>query len=205
VDLLTRFELYATGTPLQRADRLGRALGFAPGRLWVKRDDLTGVAAGGNKARKLEYLVADALAAGADTLVTIGAVQSNHVRATGSAARAAGLDAVGVLVEAQPPEHAEGNVALDAVLGVRVVWADPRQAHTALDAACEALRAEGRRPYAIPLGGSSPVGMAGYVAAARELADQAPPDAVVVCASSSGGTQAGLAAGFGSPLANRRL
>jgi 1-aminocyclopropane-1-carboxylate deaminase/D-cysteine desulfhydrase-like pyridoxal-dependent ACC family enzyme len=193
-----RFDLHATGTPLHRADRLGAALGLAPGGLWIKRDDLTGVTAGGNKARKLEYLVADALAQGADTLVTIGAGQSNHVRATGSAARRAGLDAVGVLLEAEPPAAAEGNVALDGVLGVEVVWAHPRQRSTILDEVVERLRSAGRTPYAIPLGGTSPTGMQGYVGAARELAAQAPAEAVVVHASSSGGTQAGLVAGFGT-------
>jgi D-cysteine desulfhydrase family pyridoxal phosphate-dependent enzyme len=193
-----RFDLQATGTPLQRADRLGDRLGFAPGRLWVKRDDLTGVAGGGNKARKLEYLVADASSSGADTLVTIGAVQSNHVRATGSAARRAGLDCVAVLLHGgSPPREAEANVVLDEVLGIRVRWAPAGHADQALAAAAEQVRAEGRVPYVIPMGGSSPVGMRGYVDAARELAAEVPDDALVVCASSTGGTQAGLAAGFG--------
>lgn len=192
-----RFELHATGTPLQAADRLGAALGFAPGRLLVKRDDLTGVAGGGNKARKLEHLVAAALADGADTLLTTGAAQSNHVRATGSAARAAGLACVAVLTEDEPPTEAEGNLVLDELFGTTVVWARPAERDDAMAETARRLRQRGRQPYVIPVGGSSPVGMAGYVRAADELADEAPADALVLCAAGTGGTHAGLAAGFG--------
>lgn len=194
-----RLDLAALPTPLQPADRLGAALGFAPGCLLVKRDDLTALAGGGNKARKLEFLVADALAAGADTLVTAGAPQSNHVRATAAAARVAGLRCVAVLGGPEP-DVLEGNLVLDRLLGVDVVWAGEYEAlhlEATLATTVERLAAEGAHPYAIPLGGASPVGTLGYVHASDELAARIPDDAVVYTATGTGGTQAGLAVGLG--------
>lgn len=187
----------ATGTPLQRADRLGAALGLKPGLMWVKRDDLTGLAGGGNKARKLEFLCADALSDGCDTVVTGGAAQSNHVRMTAAACAALGLRCVAVL--AGPcPQIWQGNLVLDRLLGAEVRWADRVDLVAALDEEKARLTAEGRAVYVIPLGGSSPVGALGYVTCADELAEEAPPDALVVCADGSGGTHAGLVAGFGA-------
>lgn len=191
-----RVNWHATGTPLQAADRLGAALGMAPGCLWVKRDDLTGLAGGGNKARKLEHLCADALGRGADTLLTGGAAQSNHVRMTAAAAAALGLRCVVVLF-GRPPATREGNLALDHLLGAEVVWAEGRAADEAFAAARAELAARGAEVYEIPLGGSSPVGALGYVTCADELAAQAPAEALVVCADGSGGTHAGLVASFG--------
>ncbi|MFN0088987.1 MAG: pyridoxal-phosphate dependent enzyme, partial [Acidimicrobiales bacterium] len=170
-----RVDLAARDTPLQPADRLGAALGFAPGALWVKRDDLTGLAGGGNKARKLEVLVAAALAERADTLVTGGAGQSNHVRMTAAAAARFGLACSAVLL-GSPPAAAEGNLVLDALLGAELSWAAWDTAAGALDAACARAVAAGRRPYLIPLGGSSPLGASGYAACADELIAAAPPD-----------------------------
>ncbi len=187
-------------TPLQEMARLGAALGFAPGALWVKRDDLTGLAGGGNKARKLEFLVADALAQGCDTLVTGGAAQSNHVSMTGAAAAIAGLGCVAVL-GGERPDHAEGNVILDRLFGMDLVWAgryEAFQIEQKLAETCLRLSSEGRRPYEIPLGGASPIGTLGYVQAAAEIAAEAPLGSVIYTATGTGGTQAGLVVGFGS-------
>lgn len=194
-----RFPIAVIPTPLQPMDRLGRHLGFDEGMLWVKRDDLTGLAGGGNKARKLDYLVADALARGCDTLLTGGAAQSNHVRMTGAAARRAGLSCVAVLGGARPPAS-EGNLILDELFGIELNWVgdyDASRLETAMAETCLRLAAEGRRPYEVPLGGASEIGTLGYVAAAAELVTQAPMGVVVYTATGSGGTQAGLAVGFG--------
>lgn len=186
-------------TPLEAMDRLGAQLGFDAGCLWVKRDDCTGLAGGGNKARKLEYLCADALAQGCDTLVTGGGRQSNHVRMTAAAANKVGLRCTVVLASTSPA-HPTGNVVLDHVLGPDIVWAGPLDYYGtegAIDAACEALAADGRRPYAMPVGGASTIGALGYVDAADELREQLPDVDLVVVADGSGGTHAGLVAGFG--------
>ena len=181
-------------------ERLGDALGFEPGMLWVKRDDQTGLAGGGNKARKLEFLVADALAQGRDTLVTAGAVQSNHVRMTAAAACRAGLRCVAVL-NGEPPAEAEGNLVLDRLFGAELVLmgeATSFEREQRLAETCLSLTAAGAHPYEIPVGGASPVGTLGYVQAAAELAAQAPIGAVAYCAVGTGGTYAGLVAGLGS-------
>ena len=186
-------------TPLEPADRLGAALGMEPGCLWVKRDDCTGLAGGGNKARKLDYLCADALASGCDTLVTGGGRQSNHARMTAAAANRLGLDCTLVLTSAAP-SHPTGNVVLDLVLGASIEWAgalDYPGTEAAIESACARLADEGRAPYAIPVGGASAIGALGYVDAARELSEQLPEVALVVVADGSGGTHAGLAAGLG--------
>jgi len=180
-------------TPLERLSRLSAAPGSP--ELWVKRDDQTGLATGGNKTRKLEFLVAEALAQGADTLVTCGAAQSNHARQTAAAAARFGL-ACTLVLRGDPPAQVEGNLLLDRLLGADVVWSGAvspleRQAEVVAE-----LVARGRRPYAVPYGGSNSLGACGYVAAMEELLAQASQmglsfDAIVL-ASSSGGTQAGL-------------
>ncbi len=200
-----RLELAALPTPLQSLPRLGAALGFAPEMLWVKRDDLTALAGGGNKARKLEYLVADAVAQGADTLVTAGAAQSNHVRTTAAAACQAGLRCVAVLA-GKETHDLQGNLLLDELLGLEHVWVAGYDAHAVERALAETttrLIREGAKPYAIPLGGASAVGSRGYVRAARELEGEMPADAIVYAATGTGGTQAGLAVGFGSHVTVR--
>lgn len=198
--LPTPLQLAGSPTPLFPMPRLEKALGLGEGRLWVKRDDLTALGGGGNKARKLEYLCADALASDATVLVTGGAVQSNHVRMTGAAASMVGLAAVGV-VGGRRTEVPEGNVVLDAVFGLELVYANERYGavdlESAISAECERLTEEGHRPYRIPLGGSSAVGVQGYISAARELEGEL-PGATVYVADGTGGTHAGLATGFGS-------
>ena len=181
-------------------DRLAAALGLAAGQLWVKRDDCTGLAGGGNKARKLNYLCADALASGADTLVTGGGRQSNHVRMTIAAANRLGVRAVAVL-SSNEPSTPSGNVVLDHLLAPQFVWAGPLAYYPLeerIAAVCEDLRSEGRVPYQIPIGGATPVGALGYVDAADEIVAQlgAVP-ALTITADGSGGTHAGLVAGFG--------
>jgi D-cysteine desulfhydrase len=195
-----RFDLAELPTPLQPADNLGAELGFEPNMLWIKRDDVTALAGGGNKARKLEYLVGQALADGCDTLVTAGAPQSNHVRMTAAAARKADLDCVAVLGGPEVP-MLDGNLLLDGLFGAEVVWVGRYEAEhieTALAETCVRVCAEGRRPAEIPLGGASPLGTLGYVDAADELTGQAPAGFTVYTASGTGGTQAGLVVGLGS-------
>ncbi|MFP3901514.1 MAG: D-cysteine desulfhydrase family protein [Acidimicrobiia bacterium] len=190
-------------TPIEPADRLGAALGLAPGRLWVKRDDCTGLAGGGNKARKLEPLCADALAHGCDTLVTGGGPQSNHVRMTAAAASRLGLSCTALLA-ADPPaddDQPEGNVLLDVLFGADIRWIGDvpfGETEAAIRAEAGRLERTGRHCYPIPIGGASPVGEQGYVRAAREIDDQLDGVGLVVTADGSGGTHAGLAAGFGS-------
>lgn len=187
-------------TPLEPAPRLAVRLGLEPGDLWIKRDDLTGLGAGGNKVRKLEHLAARALADRASVLVTSGGPQSNHARVTAAAAARLGLRAVLVLA-ADGPGLGNGNVALDALLGATVVWAGaltPDALDAAVTRVAGRLRAAGERPSVLPLGGSDAVGIRGYVACAAELAEQAPDLAQVVCAVGTGGTMAGLVTGLGS-------
>ena len=186
-------------TPLIPLERLGAQLGFEPGRLFAKLDDATGLAGGGNKVRKLEYLCAAARAEGCDTLVTGGGIQSNHARLTAAAARRLGFDCALVL-GGSPGAEPSGNLVLNHLFGAAIDWVDA-YSFDALEhgivAACARLRRLGRRPYGIPIGGSSPLGSLGYVTCARELLDDLPELSLVVVASGSGGTHAGLAAGLG--------
>ncbi|MGI8810456.1 MAG: pyridoxal-phosphate dependent enzyme [Acidimicrobiales bacterium] len=202
-----RLPLAVLPTPLEPADRLAKALGMEPGALWVKRDDLTGLGGGGNKARKLEYLCADALARGADVLVTGGGPQSNHVRMTAAAANRLGLDCA-VVMAGPRPATSTGNVLLIELFDPEVTWIglhegpmDYDAIEAAIDETADGLAEEGRRPYRMPIGGASAVGALGYVRAADELRDQAAVPLgdidVVVVAGGSGGTHAGLAAGLG--------
>jgi len=186
-------------TPVEPAPRLAEHLGLEAGDLVLKRDDLSGLGGGGNKVRKLERTVGRALAEGADVLVTTGAAQSNHARATAAAARRAGLGCVLVLVGSEPA-RAAGNLVLDALLGARVEWAgdvDAAGLDRAADAVVERLRTEGERPSRVPYGGSDALGVLGYVTAAEELRAQVPDARHVVVAVGSGGTMAGLVAGLG--------
>jgi D-cysteine desulfhydrase family pyridoxal phosphate-dependent enzyme len=206
---LPRLPLAHLPTPLEPLHRLRAALqAEIPGQpvplLLVKRDDQTGLASGGNKTRKLEYLLAQALAEEADTVLTVGAPQSNHCRQTAAAAARAGLRCVLVL-GGNAPRLEGGNLLLDRLLGAEIVWAGERERLALLAETAQAQTAAGRRPYVITYGGSSPVGAAGYAIAFQELLEQARAVDHVVLASSSGGTQAGMAvgawaAGFGGQI-----
>ncbi len=195
---------YTAGqTPIEKAHRFSEALDGPD--IYIKRDDLLGLSAGGNKTRKLEFLVADALAQGADTLITCGAVQSNHCRLTLSAAVKEGLKCRFVLEERVPGSFdpkASGNIFLYNLLGIeeiKVVQAGS-DLMAEMEQVEEELAAEGRKGYIIPVGGSNAIGATGYVACAQEILDQTFElglniDALV-CASGSAGTQAGLITGF---------
>ncbi len=188
---LPRLPLAHLPTPLEELPRL-ELPGGAP-RLFVKRDDLTGLATGGNKTRKLELLVAAALAEGADTLLTAGAVQSNHCRQTAAAAARCGLGCT-LLLEGEPPTEPDGNLLLDRLFG-----AELRYGEGSLEELAAEMQAAGRRPYVIPIGGSNALGAAAYAEALRELLEQLAQRGEevdwIVHASGSGGTQAGLAVG----------
>lgn len=194
-----RVALAQLPTPLERAERLSAALGA---EIWLKRDDLTGLGLGGNKVRKLEYLLGEALARGCDTVVTFGALQSNHARQTAAACARLGLRCELVLTRAVPRTGEAftdgGNVLLDQLFGARVTTVEPDDA--ALEGAVAEIRsrlaADGRTAAWIPPGGSNAVGTLGYVAAGEELARQLDAagvdEADVVVAVSTGGTVAGL-------------
>ena len=189
-------------TPLERAPRLGAELGID---LWIKRDDCTGLAGGGNKTRKLEFLLGEAFEQEADTLVTQGAVQSNHVRQTAAAAAAHGLACEVILEERTGSKAhdyvANGNVLLDRLLGATHRFVPGGSDMTAeLEKTAAEVRARGGRPYVIPGGGSNPVGALGYVDCAREIVVGADELDLrvdrIVTATGSAGTHAGLVAGL---------
>lgn len=208
-DHLPRISLAFLPTPLEEMPRLREALGGGP-RLLIKRDDQTGLATGGNKTRKLEFLVADALAQGADTLITTGGPQSNHCRQTAAAAAKMNLKCVLVLGgHPQPRALWNGNLFLDDLLGAEVRWAGDADRDAVVAQTAEALRAKGARPYVIPVGGSVPLGATGYVAAVEELAAQlaARGETVhrILLTAGSGGTQAGVLVGVRALGLNTRV
>ncbi len=190
-------------TPIEAALRFTAALGGP--NIFVKRDDLLGLSAGGNKTRKLEFLVADALAQGADTLITCGAVQSNHCRLTLAAAVKEGMKCRLVLEERVPKSYrpdASGNNFLFRLLGVEKIKVVPGGSDVLNEMSLEAesVSAERRKAYVIPGGGSNPTGATGYVACAEEILAQLFDKGIkidrVVCASGSAGTHAGLVTGL---------
>jgi D-cysteine desulfhydrase family pyridoxal phosphate-dependent enzyme len=183
-------------TPLVELPRLSAALGGP--RLLMKRDDLTGLALGGNKTRKLEFLVGEALANGCDTLVTGGAEQSNHCRQTAAAGAMTGLGCHLVL-GGEEPAVPTGNLLLDELCGAVVHWTGEFRKGEKIPAIAESLRRAGKRPCVVPYGGSNVTGALGFVEAVRELTLQAEAAGAaishVVFPSSSGGTHAGLLVG----------
>jgi len=203
---LAKFPRIALGhlpTPLEPMDRLSEMIGGP--RLWVKRDDCTGLSSGGNKTRKLEFLMADAQNKGADAIITQGATQSNHARQTAAAAAKLGM-ACHILLEDRTGSNDQnyimnGNVLLDRLHGATV---SKRSGGTDMNAEMEKLaddlREQGNTPYIIPGGGSNPIGALGYVNCARELVEQANGMGLkidaLVHATGSSGTQAGLVAGL---------
>lgn len=198
-----RVRLADLPTPLHEAFSLREALGGAGAcpRILIKRDDNTGLALGGNKARKLEFLMAEALLAGADTVITTGGPQSNHARMTAAAARRLGMQPV-LLLAGKDPGERRGNLLLDVLLGADLEFIETHDDDLLNERLAQiAIEQErrGRRPCVIPLGGSTPVGALGYAVAMAEILDQADGlgarvDRVFV-ASGSGGTQAGLCVG----------
>lgn len=196
-----RIPLAHLPTPLQPLDRLSAELGGP--RIWVKRDDLSESGAGGNKVRKLEFVIAEALHQGADTLVTCGGLQSNHCRATALLGAKLGL-AVELVLRGEPASVPDGNLFLDHLAGAAVHTYPARQYQTELsallDAHATALRARGKRPFLIPTGASDGLGVWGYLAASEELASDFRAVGIrprhLVVATGSGGTQAGLTAGL---------
>jgi D-cysteine desulfhydrase family pyridoxal phosphate-dependent enzyme len=191
-----RFPLAFLPTPVERLSKLSKYLGGPD--LWIKRDDQTGLGMGGNKTRKLEFLVADALARGADTLITAGAAQSNHCRQTAAAAARAGLHCELVL-GGEPGSPPTGNLLLDRLFGAHVHWTGMERRGERMEEIARKLEAEGQKPYVIPYGGSNAVGAAAYAVAMTECMGQLNLRGVkathMVVASSSGGTQAGLCLG----------
>ncbi len=198
LETLPRYPLATLPTPLDELPRLSSELGV---RILMKRDDLTGFALGGNKARKLEFLLADALKKGADILVTGGGTQSNHARMTAAAARKVGLDAK-IVFFGKPPAEVNGNLLLDELLGAELTFAntdDKNETDRAIERAVQELKARGRMPYLIPVGGSTALGCASYIIAVGELleqlkAKQIAPDWIFITTGSCG-THAGILAG----------
>ncbi len=181
-------------SPVESLDNLRDALA-CHARLLVKRDDTIGFAFGGNKVRKMELVAAQAKAEGADTLITTGGVQSNHARVTAAAAARLRMKCVLVVNGTRPP-HPTGNALLDQLLGAQIRYVRTRDDRAIeMARAAEDARQRGGRPYVIPLGASTPLGAAAFVGAVSELAAQIEPPDVIIHASSSGGTQAGLVAG----------
>src|SRR5438067_13182722 len=191
-----RFPLAQLPTPIEELKSLSRELGGP--ELLIKRDDQTGLALGGNKTRKLEFLVGQALEQGADTLVTAGAAQSNHCRQTAAAEAKAGLKCELILAGTKP-ELPNGNLLLDELLGAECHWIERSHFPVKLSHLPEQLRAQGRKPYVIGVGGSNGVGATGYVVAMLELMEQLHVSGQrvdhILFGTSSGGTQAGIELG----------
>ena len=197
---LARYPLIPGPTPLQRATNLEQAIGGRSPRIYIKRDDLTGLALGGNKVRKLEYLVADALAQRATVLVTEGAAQSNHARLTAAAANRAGLECL-LILDRRNGDDLGGNLLLDHLLGAEVRMVDDQVSRAAAMASVtDELRADGQHPYVIPTGGSVPIGAVGYTGFVLELLGQLQVEGEsprrLYVATGSQGTQAGIEVGI---------
>lgn len=194
VDSWPRLPLLHGPTPIDETGRLRARLNLRP-RLLIKRDDAIAFGLGGNKVRKMEFVGARALADGADTLVTSGGVQSNHCRVTAALAARLGLGCV-LVVNGEAPAKPTGNALLVRQFGARVEYVAAREARAPrVQQVIEELRAEGRQPFAVPLGASTPLGALGYVRAVGELLQQIPAPDIIVHSTSSAGTQAGIVAG----------
>ncbi|RPI76649.1 MAG: D-cysteine desulfhydrase family protein [Desulfobacteraceae bacterium] len=192
--LKQRIELAYLPTPIHYYPRLSEQLGF---ELFVKRDDLTESTASGNKIRKMEYVLYEALQQGADTLVTCGGIQSNHCRAVAWTAAKMGLHCV-LLLRGEQPEHPEGNLFFDYLLGAEARFytvAQFKSISTLADKVCAELRAQGRKPFWIPMGASTATGSLGYVRMIKEIKEAGSPFDHIYCALGSGGTFAGILLG----------
>jgi L-cysteate sulfo-lyase len=194
LDALPRIPIAFAPTPIEELARLRDAIG-AEARILVKRDDAIPFGFGGNKIRKLQLVAAPALADGADTLITTGGVQSNHARATAATAAKLGLQCV-LVANGSAPAAPTANALLDRLLGADVRYVGSREARAPEMARIAAdLRAQGRRPFVIPLGASTPLGAAAFARAVGEMLSQIVAPDVIVLSTSSGGTQAGVVAG----------
>ncbi len=195
-DTLPKASLGYFPTPLIELTRLSKTLGGP--NIYMKRDDNTGLALGGNKTRKLEYIIGDALAKGADTVITAGAIQSNHCRQTAGAAASLGLECHLVL-GGEEPEQPQGNLLLDKVYGCHIHWTGENRKGEDIPALVAQLKAEGKKPYVIPYGGSNELGAVAFIEAYKELNAQREALKVdfshIIFASSSGATHAGLMLG----------
>jgi D-cysteine desulfhydrase family pyridoxal phosphate-dependent enzyme len=190
---ISRLHFAHLPTPIEALPRLSETLGGP--RLLVKRDDQTGLAFGGNKTRKLEFLVAEARDQGAKTLISGGALQSNHCRQTAAAAARFGFESILVLT-GDKPEQPSANLLLDQLYGAQVVYApDRKDRDRILQQTFDRAAQQGMKPYLVPYGGSSPTGALGYSFAVKELMEQNVPADWIVFATSSGGTHAGLMLG----------
>ena len=190
--MIERIYLAELPTPIKKLPHLTKMFGGP--QLFIKRDDLTGLGFGGNKTRKLEYLAADALEKGCRTLVSTGAVQSNHCRQVAAAAARLGLGCILVLA-GKKPEEPQGNLFLDMISGAEITFVPKDERDQALAEVTLKAEAENRRPYLIPYGGSNAIGAMGYCQAMRELHQQGLDPDWIVFATSSGGTHAGLLLG----------
>ena len=193
-----RLQFAQTPTPLQLLSRLSAEVGV---RIWVKRDDMSGCAISGNKVRKLEFVLAQALEEGADTLITCGGLQSNHCRTTAVLGAQLGLK-VHLILRGEPPEELDGNLLLDSLAGADISCypvARYRELPSLFDHWAARYREQGRRPFLIPTGASDGIGAWGYIRGVSELAEQLDSEGIspqaIVCATGSGGTQAGLTLG----------
>jgi D-cysteine desulfhydrase family pyridoxal phosphate-dependent enzyme len=189
---LPRIKIAHLPTPVEYLPRLSAELGGP--RIIVKRDDLTGLALGGNKTRKLDYLLAEAQAHGARTIITAGAVQSNHCRQTAAACARLNFDSI-VVLTGEKPSVATGNLLLDKLFNAQIIWSSYADRDMMLQKTFENAWEAGKRPYLIPYGGSNTTGASAYAYAIQELINQQYHPDWIVFASSSGGTQAGLVAG----------
>jgi L-cysteate sulfo-lyase len=191
---LPSLPLLQSPTPIERMDRLSALLGGGP-RLVVKRDDAIPFGFGGNKVRKLALVAGRAKAEGADTLITAGGVQSNHARATAAVAARLGMRAI-LVANGEPQPQPTANALLDRLLGAEMIYVAAREERVPkmLEVAAR-VRASGGRPFAIPIGASTPLGALSFALAVAEVTDQMPAPDVIVHSTSSGGTQAGLVAG----------
>lgn len=191
-----RVKLAYLPTPIEPLPHLSQQLGGP--QLWIKRDDQTGLATGGNKTRKLEFLVADALAQGCNHLITTGAPQSNHCRQTAAAAAKFGLGC-SLVLRGSLPSQVNGNILLNQLLGAHLYWTGSRSSQEVMLELAAQIKAIGHKPYLIPLGGSNVLGAASYVLAMEEYMQQLNQLSLnvdfIVFASSSGGTHAGIVLG----------
>lgn len=201
--MIPRIKFANLPTPIEPMPRLSSFMGGP--NLWIKRDDLTGLALGGNKIRKLEYVLAEVMANEAKTVISVGGVQSNHCRQTAALCAKVGLRCILVLSGEEPARYS-GNLLLDKLFGAEIVWCDKNERDQAAAEIFEHELKTGNRPYFIPLGASTPTGAAGYIHAIDEMIQQDViiPDWIVL-ASASAGTQAGMVLGVKSRKLTTRI